>query len=269
MTYIPALAHPVAVFDAGLGSFDLVRRLRAAYPTQDIIYLADRASFPYGAKSVPDLLHSVARACQTLVVHGASAIVLASNAPSVTVLDELRPRFGIPIFGITPPIRAGLDLLGEDSFLAIAGARVMVESTALRALISAEAGPDAARVVSVAAEELIGLVESGAFLDKARIRHPLEDFLHALRTQYPNLAGMTLSSTHLPWLAPALQELAPDLRLFDPADDVVADFAPFVIPGSGRLLTLVTESPAHPLSEFNAMTKQLGLNLNPQLIEIP
>ncbi|MDN6460202.1 MAG: Asp/Glu racemase, partial [Corynebacterium flavescens] len=103
----------------------------------------------------------------------------------------------------------------------------------------------------------------------ARIRHPLEDFLHALRTQYPNLAGMTLSSTHLPWLAPALQELAPDLRLFDPADDVVADFAPFVIPGSGRLLTLVTESPAHPLSEFNAMTKQLGLNLNPQLIEIP
>ena len=42
---------PIAVFDAGLGSYAIVEAIRKAYPQQDIIYFADRKNFPYGAKT--------------------------------------------------------------------------------------------------------------------------------------------------------------------------------------------------------------------------
>ncbi|WP_280570224.1 hypothetical protein [Chromohalobacter sp. 296-RDG] len=49
------LNHPIAVFDAGIGSYAIVAEIHRQLPNQDIIYLADRASFPYGDKS-PDAL---------------------------------------------------------------------------------------------------------------------------------------------------------------------------------------------------------------------
>lgn len=266
---LSTLVSPVGVFDGGIGSFDLVRRLREAYPDQDVIYLADRASFPYGTRGESGLLDSVTGAARTLTNLGASSIVLASNAPSVTVLDRLRPRFDLPVLGITPPIRTALDALPSDGVLVVAGASVMVESDALHRLIGAEAGDDASRVATVVADSLISLVENGAFLHHERVQEPITEFIAGLRARYPLLAGLTLSSTHLPWLAPVLAESAPDLMLFDPADRVVAEFSAHTTMGSGRLVCLATQSPEHPLEEFEAMVSGLGIALSPILIEIP
>lgn len=263
-----SLTSPVGVFDAGIGSYDLVRRLRQAYPSQDIIYLADRASFPYGGKGETELLDAVTRAAQALVSLGAASIVLASNAPSVTVLDRLRPLVEVPVLGIAPPVREALAMLPADGVLAVAGARVMIESDALRRLIAAEAGDSAARVAPVVADRLIGLVESGAFLERDRVHGPVGEFVAELRRIHPALAGITLSSTHLPWLAPVFAEVAPELALFDPADGVVASFGPLAVPGDGRLVCVATESPEHPFAEFEAMIAALGLaSLRPLLLE--
>lgn len=262
------LTAPVGVFDGGIGSFDLVRRLRASHPRQDIIYLADRASFPYGGKDPDQLLASVLRAARGLIEMGAGSIVLASNAPSVTVLDRLRPLLSVPILGIAPPIRQALRMLPEDGVLVVAGAGVMIRDPALARLIAAEAGDAANRVVPVAAERLIALVESGAFLDRERVLPPVQEFLTGLRAEHPGLAGLSLSSTHLPWLRPAIEELAPELMLFDPAQSVVEEFAPHASQGSGRLVSVVTESAEHPVEEFEAMIAALGLDLEPFLVEL-
>ncbi|WP_080796731.1 glutamate racemase [Corynebacterium pacaense] len=259
---------PVGVFDGGIGSFDLVRRLRGAYPDQDIIYLADRASFPYGARSRPELLASVTRATRYLIDNGATSVVLASNAPSVTVLAELRQRFTVPILGVTPPVREALDALGDDAVVAVAGAGVMVDSRELHDYIRERAGSGSHRVVPVRADALIALVENGAFLDSRRVRGPILGFVSDLRARYPKLAGITLSSTHLPWLRPAFAEFFPDLRLFDPADGVVEDFGRLATPGSGTLRCVVTESPEHPVSEFRDLIAALGLGIDPTPVTI-
>ena len=265
---IATLHRPVGIFDAGLGSYDLVRRIRAAYPRQDVVYLADRASFPYGAKSEEALLSSVERAALALESLGASSIILASNAPSVTVLEPLRPRVSVPVLGVIPPVRAALAAISHDQTLAVAGASVLAHSDALRQLISDAAGDQAHRVHAVAADALIGLVESGAFLDRAKIRRPIAGFLAALHERSPQVGGLSLSSTHLPWLAAAIAEQAPDLTLFDPADDVVAEFAPLTTRGSGRLVSLATASGSHPIDEFHSMLQRLRLDITPALIEL-
>ena len=261
------LHAPVGIFDGGIGSFDMVRRIRAAFPLQDIIYLADRASFPYGELTEAQLLESVTRATAGLARLGAASVILASNAPSVTVLDVLRPIAAVPVFGITPPIRAALDAVGPEGEIAVAGAQVMVDSAALARYIAVAAGDDAGRVHPVRADELIGLVESGAFLTPAAIASPIRTYVAALRTAYPRVTAVTLSSTHLPWLADAVRSAAPDLRLFDPADGVVAAFAPHATAGSGQLRCIATASTRHPLSEFQAMIDGLQLEFTPTLVE--
>jgi glutamate racemase len=42
-----ALYRPLGMFDAGIGSYAIVRLVQRRFLDQDIIYLADRASFPY------------------------------------------------------------------------------------------------------------------------------------------------------------------------------------------------------------------------------
>ena len=81
---------PIAVFDAGLGSYAIVEAIKKAYPQQDIIYFADRKSFPYGAKTVEQLKTIIKNSIDFLSEKGASFIVLASNAPSITVLDKIK-----------------------------------------------------------------------------------------------------------------------------------------------------------------------------------
>lgn len=263
------LVTPIAVFDGGIGSYDLVRRIRTAHPEQDVIHLADRASFPYGTKTEQELLRSVSRATGFLTGLGASAVVLASNAPSVTVLDALRAERGdtVPILGVVPPIGAALAALPSDAHLVVAGASVLIDSPALRRLIAAEAGAEARRVTPAVADGLVALVERGGFLDPERALAPVAEFVGLLRQRHPDLAGISLSSTHLPWLAPVFAEVAPELSLFDPADEVVAEFAGHATRGSGRLVCLVTESPAHRLSEFRQTLTAMCLDIDPELVQ--
>lgn len=263
------LSQPVGIFDAGLGSYDIVRKVRAAYPAQDVLYLADRASFPYGAKSEAELTHRLLGAMNFLVGLGVSSVIVASNAPTITVLPQLRPGFGLPVLGVHPPIRAALQGTGENGVVAVLGARVLTDSAALRAYVAREAGEASSRVVYNEAGGLIDLVETGLFLsDPATTQRTVSAFVAALRPQHPGLAGVTLSSTHLPWLGDFFRQAAPALQVFDPADEVVGQFAPFTTRGSGELVTLVTESPQQPFCEFQELLNRLGLNLQPRAVRI-
>ena len=38
--------NPIAVFDAGLGSYAIVEAIKKAYPQQDILYFADSRILP-------------------------------------------------------------------------------------------------------------------------------------------------------------------------------------------------------------------------------
>lgn len=273
---LAGLAHagPVGVFDGGIGSFDMVRRLRAAYPKQDIIYLADRASFPYGSLTEHELLESVSRAVDALVGLGARSVILASNAPSVTILDQLAERSPVPVLGVKPPIAEALRAVQPDGRVAVLGASMMIDSSALAGYVASEAahvGADEQRVVRVRADELIELVESGEFLKPAVASEQVRGFLARLRATQEGIRALTLSSTHLPWLAGEIKRVAPELQLFDPADEVVASFASVngsSREGRGELLCVATASERHTLEEFQGIIEALELDIKPTLITL-
>ncbi|WP_019906008.1 aspartate/glutamate racemase family protein [Methylobacterium sp. 77] len=256
-----ALHRPVAVFDAGIGSYAAVTLIRRLLPKQDIVYFADRASFPYGEKSRPELLGILQRTLRFLDGFSPAAVLVASNAPSVTVLDDLAGVIGPPVFGVRPPIRNALALAGERD-VAVLGVRSMVESEALRAYADAEAQGRGAQVHLVDASSLVALVESGDFLFSAeKTRDIVDGFMRDLDARHPEVGVLTLSSTHLPWLRSYLDTACGHRPLLDPLEDAVAAIAPHAVPGSGMILGLVTEDERYGIEDFRRMLGRLDIIL--------
>lgn len=258
---LPRLVRPVAVFDAGIGSYAAVAAIQHLLPQQDILYFADRASFPYGDKSRPELLAILRRTLRYLDGFDPTAVLAASNAPSITVLDELTGIINPPVFGVRPPIAAALAVAGHKA-VAVLGVRSMVESPELRLYADTQAGERKAQVHLVNASPLVELVESGAFLfapDQTQAQ--VDAFLDALDGQHPDIAAFTLSSTHLPWLRAFIERARPERPLFDPLDDAIAAVAPHAVPGTGAVLALVTENERYSAAEFGLMLDRLGVSL--------
>lgn len=253
------LAEPVAVFDAGIGSYALVDLIRRRQPRRDIIYFADRARFPYGAKSRGELLAIMRDTVDYLLALGAEAIVLASNAPSIMVLDELKGDIEVPIHGVAPPVREA-QAASRSGEVAVLGVRSMIESAELRAFVRAHA-PAPEKVALINASPMVELVESGTFLSQSEATaDKVADFCSSIAAAYPAIDTLTLSSTHLPWLRSFFEKARPGWRFLDPADDVVATLAPSQA-GSGFTLALVTESETHTVAGFRGMLEKLGIEL--------
>lgn len=258
------LHRPIGIFDAGIGSYAIVERVRARFPKQDILYFADRASFPYGAKTPDQLLAAVQQATRYLHDQGCVAVVLASNAPSIVVLDPLKSSVPVPVVGIFPPVREALQR-STSRRIAVLGVRSMVVSDAMQtyARQHSEAGD---QVMLVNASALVDLVESFAFINEPeRTQKEVSGFIAELRQAHPGTDVITMSSTHLPWLKPYFTTAAPDLVFLDPADTVLEQILPYTSEGSGHTRCLATETPELTLTAFNQALQALGTPLRATL----
>lgn len=258
----------VAVFDAGIGSYLVVEKLRAAYPYVDFVYLADRASFPYGLKTEEELQCCVYSALCFLDSLAPQLIVVASNVPSVTLLEQLTPLFNTAIVGVYPPVQTALNL-SNTGHIGILGVKAMAESVAIKEYIEKHSGTDST-INSFNASELVNLVESGAFLqDKTGTLAAVTHFIENILQQYPAIDTFTLSSTHLPWLTSYFNQAYPHISFVDPADDIIATL-PQLEAGKGTLRAFVTTSKNKEfgIEAFKSMLNILNLELSLEQVTI-
>lgn len=259
-----SLHRPIAVFDAGIGSYAIVDKIHRRLPQQDILYFADRANFPYGHKSPTQLRAVMKDTLSLLQSYDPAAIVMASNAPSIMVLDDIRPLCTVPLYGVFPPLQEALKGSGSGH-VGIMGVASLIESRMLAEFVERHSDtPD--RVARINASEMVELVESGAFLfDPEATQHAVTDFTEALFTRHPEIDALTLSSTHLPWLRPFFERARPGCRFLDPADEIVHELSRNLPPPSGtkggRIQGLVTEDPRYDLETFRKMLSQIGVEI--------
>jgi glutamate racemase len=91
------------VFDSGLGGLTVVRALRAACPSEDIVYLGDTARVPYGTRSPETVIRYAIGCARVLTGRGVKAIVVACNTVSAVALDMLRVELDLPVLGVIVP----------------------------------------------------------------------------------------------------------------------------------------------------------------------
>ena len=253
------LVKPVAIFDAGIGSYAIVDLLHRKQPQRDIIYFADRAHFPYGKKTADELADIMKLTFKRLMRYDPSAIIIASNAPSIMVFDRVKDSSPVPLYGVFPPLEEA-ERKSRSGHVAIMGVASMVKSEMGKAFVKNHSkNPD--NVALVNASAMVELVESGTFLfNPEKTQREVDRFMGDLLEKYPAVDTCTLSSTHLPWLKNFFEKAAPQCCFLDPAESIIAKLDKSD-EGSGFIQGLVTESAEYRLRDFENMLHKLDVNI--------
>lgn len=219
----------VAVFDSGLGSLSVIRRIRRAAPAAPVVYLADTANYPYGTRPPPELRR---------IVEGRIRLLRDRFRPAAIVVGSITPTLlfpgllGGPVVGVRPPLRRAAEAT-RTGHVGVLATRSVVESGLVEGLaagLDAPAGEVALHAVD--ASPLVDLVESGAFLDDGdgRCAGPLAELGRTLAGK--SIDSVALSSTHLPFLAERMAAALPGVRLADPGEDA-AEAVRAILAGCG------------------------------------
>ncbi|HEY1211345.1 MAG TPA: glutamate racemase [Nitrososphaera sp.] len=218
--------NPIAVFDSGIGSLSIIRELRREVPYENLLYFADRAHFPYGTKSHLELREIIVNTINYLKRYKPKLVIIASNTPSVQVLDGVRRTIAdIPIIGVRPPLKEAARLTNKKH-IGIMATEAMIRSKEFENQIHREV-PQHILVTKFNASPIIELVEHGVHLENERrtfdvISRVLGDGVDT------KIDVITLSSTHLPFVKRYLNSLLPTVRFIDPAQIVAKDVRKFL-----------------------------------------
>jgi glutamate racemase len=215
------LSEPIGVFDSGVGGTSVLRHLRELLPLEDLLYLADQARVPYGARP-DDELRALSAACSRwLLGRGATVVVVACNTASAAALQWLRQRFpASPFVGMVPAVKPAAAQT-RTGVVGVLATPTTIRGELLDDVVLRWAGGTS--VVRQACPGLVEQVEAGE-LDTPKTVALLEDYLRPLLDAGADT--IVLGCTHYPFLAPQIQRIAgPGVTLIDAAPAVARQAA--------------------------------------------
>lgn len=92
--------RPIGMFDSGVGGLTVYKEVRKVYPNENIIYLGDTKSFPYGSKSKESIINLTKQGIDFLISKNVKAIIIACGTATSQALDAVKGLYSIPIIGI-------------------------------------------------------------------------------------------------------------------------------------------------------------------------
>ena len=195
---------PVAFLDSGIGGLPYLASTRSLLPGERYVYAVDRANFPYGEKSVAQVVSAISGLAERMIEREhPRLIVVACNTASVVALSHLRETFPLPFVGVVPAVKPAA-ALSRRRRVGVLATRRTVEGDYLRSLIHDHAAD--CTVVSLPAAELVEFVESA--IEKCtpeekttRVRAEVERFRDA------GIDALVLGCTHFLHLEPEFRHL--------------------------------------------------------------
>jgi glutamate racemase len=155
---VPEPQSPIGVFDSGIGGLAVLAELRALLPSEDLVYFADSAHFPYGGRPAEGVRARASTITRELLALDAKAIVVACNTATSAAIAQLRASFDVPFVGMEPALKPAAErtLAGKVALLVTPGT---ARGDKLAALID-RYGAEVA-VLTVPAPGLAERVEAG------------------------------------------------------------------------------------------------------------
>lgn len=210
-------AAPILLFDSGVGGLTVLAQLRALLPQAPVIYAADTAGLPYGAKTEAQIAARVAGLLGRMSERYRPRLVtIACNTASTIALGMVREVLNIPIVGTVPAIKPAASMT-RTGVIGLLGTEATIRQGYVDRL-EAEFAADkcllrfgAPGLVTAAEEKL-----RGRPVDPAAVREAVE----GLRKQPggEDIDTVVLACTHFPLLNDELGEgFGPGVRFIDGA----------------------------------------------------
>jgi glutamate racemase len=201
----------LGLYDSGLGGLTVLRALRAAGITQDVVYFADQAHSPYGDKTEAAIHGYLRDNLAVLAEQHVAAVIAACNTSCAVAERHGWPQTAFPVLDIIATAGRSFANTPHRRIAVVATAATVRSGAYARAIRAAAPHAD---VVEIAAPELVPLVERGeADSDDARAA------VAAVVAQLPpETDALVYGCTHYPlldrWFAAALE---PRVARIDPA----------------------------------------------------
>ena len=226
----------IGIFDSGSGGLTVLKRIREALPSADVIYLGDIARAPYGPRSRAELSRFTMEALLFLHARGATSIVSACNSVSASLALSLFDTFD------TEPKRM-IEMVGP-TVSAFKGSEARLLLVATTATIDSGIYQNAFTMIGkeCAFQAIDGLAAGVEFGEpEASLETMIRE---ALRPHMGLFDIVILACTHYPLVAHLFARVAPDAAVFDPALAVAERaerrFWPQEV-GDGRLRFAITK----------------------------
>ena len=194
--------NPIGVFDSGIGGLTILRAVRQALPSENLIYVADAAYVPYGQKSAEQLRRRSMAIGAFLIERDAKLIVVACNTATATAIDALRAAFPVPFVGVEPAVKPAVAAT-RSGVVGVLATPTTLLSERYRALIDRFAG--GIRIVAQPCAGLAEHIERGD-LDGERTERLLRSFVEPLLAEGADV--IVLGCTHYPLVAHIVQRIA-------------------------------------------------------------
>jgi glutamate racemase len=100
---------PLLFFDSGVGGLTILSAAETLLPDAPIVYAADFAGLPYGAKTEAEIAARVPALLGRLVERYRPRLVtIACNTASTIALEQVRAALDVPVVGTVPAVQTGI-----------------------------------------------------------------------------------------------------------------------------------------------------------------
>ncbi|MTV38034.1 glutamate racemase [Duganella radicis] len=217
-----APGSPIGVFDSGVGGLSVLRHIRAQYPHEDLMYVADSGHAPYGDKTEEYVVARALAVTEFLLSHGAKALVVACNTATVAAIKAVRARHPeLPVVGVEPGLKPAAAATRSGKVGVLATARTLKGDKFLQLREQISAATQAEFLLQPAVG-LVNEIEKGD-LEAPAIAAMLEKYVAPLLEQGADT--LVLGCTHYPFVRSGIERVLhahqrDDVTLIDTGDAV-------------------------------------------------
>lgn len=163
----------IGVFDSGMGGISTLIELKKLMPNENFYYFGDSENAPYGPKSPEEILSLSLKISDFLNKKKVKAIVIACNTATSVAVTEIRKKYkDMPIIGVEPALKLGVDAGGKNIL-------VMATQTTLREdkfkKLSAKYS-SFCNIYSIACPELVQIAENDLLEDSNLCKEQLKKY---------------------------------------------------------------------------------------------
>ena len=198
-------SSPILLFDSGVGGLTVLAEMRKLLPDAPVIYAADMAGLPYGAKSEAEVAARVAGLLGRMAErYQPRLICIACNTASTIALGMVREVLETPIVGTVPAIKPAAAVTRTGT-IGLLGTQATVRQRYVDDL-EREFASDKV-LLRYGANDLVALGEAklrGETINVDDVARAASGLV--LQPGGENMDTVVLACTHFPLLEPELRE---------------------------------------------------------------